>query len=171
MLLLTTTDKMPDLNSLPPSYPPSASQTRPHGNGNSPEALQHTQSSSSPRASSASLAAAATINAGMQNQESRRSSTSSNRHRPSHPSSRRSNIAADLRLHASDMPAPGEFQPQDHQIWSGTFRATSPRSLGSPTLPQHHQRAPSLGELHQELEQEQEAQVACLTVCTFSIMY
>ena len=38
------------------------------------------------------------------------------------------------------------------------FRTASPQALGSPTLPPHH-RAPSLGELHQELEQEQEAQV------------
>jgi hypothetical protein len=30
------------------------------------------------------------------------------------------------------------------------------------TADPHHQRAPSLGELHQELEQEQEAQVVSL---------
>lgn len=43
------------------------------------------------------------------------------------------------------------------------FRTASPTSHGgSPvfaTADPHHQRAPSLGELHQELEQEQEAQV------------
>ncbi|KAL4893134.1 hypothetical protein BDV59DRAFT_202111 [Aspergillus ambiguus] len=43
------------------------------------------------------------------------------------------------------------------------FRTSSPSSLaGSPIITTgdpHHQRAPSLGELHQELENEQEAQV------------
>lgn len=152
---------MPDLNSLPPSYAPSSTQTRPYGNGNSPEVLQRTPSSSSPRASSTSLAAAATINAGMQNQESRQSSTSSNRNRPSQPHGRRSNVAANLSLNDPTIPAPGELLSHDPHTWSGAFRATSPRGMGSPTIPQHHQRAPSLGELHQELEQEQEAQVAC----------
>lgn len=43
------------------------------------------------------------------------------------------------------------------------LRTSSPSSLGgSPVIATgdpHHQRAPSLGELHQELENEQEAQV------------
>lgn len=47
--------------------------------------------------------------------------------------------------------------------FSNYFRTASPSSLGgSPIIATgdpHHQRAPSLGELHQELEQEQEAQV------------
>lgn len=75
---------------------------------------------------------------------------------------RRTSVAMDLNLQDPSLPAPGEYQPTDYHSWSGQFRATSPRSLGSPTMPQHHQRAPSLGELHQELEQEQEAQVVRL---------
>lgn len=46
------------------------------------------------------------------------------------------------------------------------MRTASPTSHGSSpvfaTADPHHQRAPSLGELHQELEQEQEAQVVGL---------
>lgn len=149
---------MPDLNSLPPSYLPSAPPVQSAGHGSPPETLQRTSGASSPRASSTSLAAAATINAGMHTQESRRSSVSSNRNRPSQPSGRRSNVAMNLNLHDPSLPGPGELQAPEHQ-WGGAFRTTSPRSLGSPTMPQLHQRAPSLGELHQELEQEQEAQV------------
>jgi hypothetical protein len=47
--------------------------------------------------------------------------------------------------------------------WSGSG-LPSPRSPISAAMAQgdpHHQRTPSLGELHQELEQEQEAQVVC----------
>jgi hypothetical protein len=44
-----------------------------------------------------------------------------------------------------------------------SYRTTSPQSItGSPVVASrdpHHYRAPSLGEIHQELEQEQEAQV------------
>jgi hypothetical protein len=51
---------------------------------------------------------------------------------------------------------------------SNYLRNASPSSLGgSPIIgtgDPHHQRAPSLGELHQELEQEQEAQVVCLKI-------
>lgn len=150
---------MPDLNSLPPSYAPSTSQNRPYGNTGSAEGLQRTPSSSSPRSSSVSLAAAARINAGIQNEESRQVSTGANRNRPTVPMGRRTSVAMSPNLHDSSLPAHGENPPPDYRSWSGQFRATSPRSLGSPTVPQHHQRAPSLGELHQELEQEQEAQV------------
>ncbi len=153
---------MPDLNSLPPSYPPSTSQNRSYGNNSSAEGLQRTPSSSSPRSSSVSLAAAARINAGIQNEESRQASTGASRNRPIPPMGRRTSVAMNLNLQDPSLPAPGEYQPTDYHSWSGQFRATSPRSLGSPTIPQHHQRAPSLGELHQELEQEQEAQVVRL---------
>lgn len=48
-----------------------------------------------------------------------------------------------------------------------SYRTASPTSIGgSPIIgtgDPHHQRTPSLGELHQELEQEQEAQVVCRT--------
>ena len=57
----------------------------------------------------------------------------------------------------------------DHRSSMGhAFRTASPTSHGgSPifaTADPHHQRAPSLGELHQELEQEQEAQVVGLSL-------
>lgn len=39
------------------------------------------------------------------------------------------------------------------------FRSASPHAIGSPIMGGQRDRAPSLGELHQELEAEQEAQV------------
>ena len=155
---------MPDLNSLPPSRPSSGSQTR--INSGIQEPLPGQPGSQSPRASSVSLAAAATINAGMLNEGSRRSSTSSNRNRPSQPTSRRrSNVAMNLSLNDPTLPGPGELQTSDHSSSIGhVFRTSSPRSPRrqySPTIPQYHHRAPSLGELHQELEQESEMQVVC----------
>lgn len=53
-----------------------------------------------------------------------------------------------LNLNDPAVPAPGEMQ-----------RSPSARSR-APYSP-HHERAPSLGELHQELEYEQEGQVVC----------
>ena len=44
---------------------------------------------------------------------------------------------------------------------SGLPSPRSPIVAGLAQGDPHHQRAPSLGELHQELEQEQEAQVVC----------
>ncbi|KAL8793791.1 MAG: hypothetical protein Q9195_003621 [Heterodermia aff. obscurata] len=153
---------MPDLNSLPPSRPSPNAQSRVYGNNQEP--LPGQPGSSSPRASSVSLAAAATINAGMQNQDSRRSSTSSNRNRPPHtPGQRRSNVAMNLSLNDPAQPGPGELQTSDQSPSIGqVFRTSSPRSPRgpySPSYPQQHHRTPSLGELHQELEQESEAQV------------
>ena len=150
---------MPDLNSLPPSPAPPATQTR-----TGSEAQQHPPRPSSPRPSSVSLAATASINAGIQNEGSRRSSTSSTRNRPSQPSARnersRATVAMNLSLNDPALPGAGELQTGDLSgPTSHTFRTSSPRGVGSPVIPQHYQRAPSLGELHQELEQEQEAQV------------
>lgn len=155
----------PDLNSLPPSrsseHPPL--QTRVFSNNSD----RHRQQTPSPRSSSISLAAAATINAGIQqqHQDSRRSSTS-NRPSPQlgRTERRRSNVAISLNLNDPTLPGPGELAATDHRSSIGhSFRTTSPHSIGgSPTIATgdpHHQRAPSLGELHQELEQEQEAQV------------
>ena len=154
--------KMPDLNSLPPSRPPSISQSRVYGSNQEPLPGQPIPS---PRASSVSLAAAATINAGIQNQESRRSSTSSNRNRPPQPSQRRSSVAMNLSLNDPTLPGPGELQTSDQSSsMAHAFRTSSPRSPRgpySPSFPQQHHRTPSLGELHQELEQESEAQVVC----------
>ena len=64
-----------------------------------------------------------------------------------------------LQLNDPGVPAPGEM------IAEGTsHRGSSPNSItSSPVIPSsgdpHHFRTPSLGEIHQELEQEQEAQV------------
>ncbi|MCJ1481974.1 hypothetical protein MMC06_002135 [Schaereria dolodes] len=158
----------PDLNSLPPSRSHTSSplQSRVISTGTS-EPVRHQTPSPSPRASSVSLAAAAAINAGIHNQDSRRSSIS-NRGSPQigRAERRRSTVAMNLNLNLNDptLPGPGELQGGDHRPAIGhAFSTTSPQSIGgSPTIATgdpNHQRAPSLGELHQELEQEQEAQV------------
>ena len=162
----------PDLNSLPSSSPPPDQSPSP---SSSPSPIQSRLSSHaeerrqpSPRSSSVSLATTASINAGFHTQDAQRSSTNSNRSRvsPQIGSSerRRSNVAMSLSLNNPALPAPGELQPSDPRSSIGhTFRTSSPQTIGrSPTIATgdpHHQRAPSLGELHQELEQEQEAQV------------
>lgn len=65
-----------------------------------------------------------------------------------------------LQMNDPTLPPQGEIVSD-----SQAHRTTSPLSLtGSPIIASgdpHHFRAPSLGELHQELEQEQEAQVVC----------
>jgi len=65
-----------------------------------------------------------------------------------------------LQLNDPSLPSPGEMVNESHV--SG-YRTSSPHSLtGSPIMATgdpHHFRAPSLGEIHQEIEQEQEAQV------------
>lgn len=151
---------MPDIDSITQSFSPS----RAYSNGT------HSPSRHSPshHASSSSLAAAATINAGFQHEESRRSSTSSNRGRPSPQVSRsereRRRSNAFLGSHDPTLPGPGELQVGDlrgqiHQGSNLPFRSASPQTIGSPIMGVHRDRAPSLGELHQELEAEQEAQV------------
>ena len=155
----------PDLNSLPSSSPsPNLSPIQSRVSHNEP-------TSPSPRSSSVSLAAAASINAGFQTQGSRRSSSSSNRNRTTGTSPqigrserRRSNVAVNLNSSDPTLPAPGELQSSDPRSSVGNaFRTSSPHTIGGSsaiaTGDPHHQRAPSLGELHQELEQEQEAQV------------
>ncbi|KAL8853816.1 MAG: hypothetical protein Q9221_001287 [Calogaya cf. arnoldii] len=139
----------PDLNSLPPSRSPVNSRQQPP----------------SPRSSSVSLAAAASINAGIQQQDSRRSSVSSRSNQQPTQAGRRDRRLSNVALNLNDpsLPGPGEFQPSDHGARGSSvgqpFRTSSPQSIGSPTTAPPHHRAPSLGELHQELEQEQEAQV------------
>jgi hypothetical protein len=65
-----------------------------------------------------------------------------------------------LQLNDPTLPAPGEMI-NEGQVAS--YRTASPHSItGSPIIATgdpHHYRTPSLGEIHQELEQEQEAQV------------
>ncbi|KAF7594075.1 hypothetical protein BBP40_010212 [Aspergillus hancockii] len=80
------------------------------------------------------------------------------------PERRRSAAGANFNLNNTE-PTGDSVAPSDHRSSLGHhgLRTSSPSSLGgSPIIATgdpHHQRAPSLGELHQELEQEQEAQV------------
>lgn len=111
----------------------------------------------SPRSASISLQAAATMNAGLQREPSRQSSSSSlTRNVSSPPGRRRSTVLMNLQLNDPNVPAPGEMAHEQ----SG-YQRSSPQPLsGSPLMADpHHHRAPSLGELHQELEAEQEAHV------------
>lgn len=148
----------PDLNSLPPSRSPSGSpqHIRMPLTTSTIEALRNpspSPSHSPPR----SLAAAATLNAGIQNEGSRRSSGSSMR-RDVERARRRSSIRMNLNLNDPTLPSPGELQI------SPSTRSRAPNWPVSP----HHERAPSLGELHQELESEQEAQVVRTNQVTYT---
>lgn len=112
----------------------------------------------SPRSASVSLQAAATVNAGLRREPSRQSSQSSlTRNAPSpRGGRRRSAVLMNLQLNDPSIPGPGEMA-QEH---SGSQRLSPQPLSGSPlTADPHHHRAPSLGELHQELEAEQEAHV------------
>ncbi|KAI1166636.1 hypothetical protein F5B18DRAFT_606547 [Nemania serpens] len=128
--------------------------------GSGESAVRGESPSPSPRSASISLQAAATVNAGLQHEPGRRtpsSSLSRQRHSPQ-AGRRRSAVLMNLQLNDPALPAPGEM------ISEGSAREmTSPQPLSlSPLLTgrdPHHNRAPSLGELHQELEAEQEAQV------------
>jgi hypothetical protein len=61
-----------------------------------------------------------------------------------------------LQLNDPTVPAPGEMA-QEH---TGYHRSSPQPLSGSPLMADpHHHRAPSLGELHQELEAEQEGHV------------
>lgn len=104
-----------------------------------------------------SLQAAAAVNAGLQHEGSRRMSGSSNSRPRQAQGRRRSTVLMNLALNDPSLPSPGEMVNEGH------VSSYSPHSLsGSPVIATgdpHHNRAPSLGEIHQELEQEQEAQV------------
>lgn len=117
------------------------------------------------RTASVSLQAAAAVNAGLQHERSsnsRRSSSSVSRQVAS-PSSgrRRSQVLMNLQLNDPYVPGPGEMVPDAHH--RSSFTSPVAALAGSPLLmggaDPHHTRTPSLGELHQELEAEQEAQV------------
>jgi hypothetical protein len=162
---------MPDLNSLPPSRTSaSASPSIQPRAAFSPTTLPPADShpylqrrdTPSPRSSSISLAAAATMNAA--DISRRNSSTSNTRGSPriGRGERRRSTVAMSLSLNDPTLPAPGELSNSDHR--TNFFTTGSPSSIGGSSViatgdPHHHQRNPSLGEIHQELEQEQEAQV------------
>ncbi|KAI0379805.1 hypothetical protein F5Y04DRAFT_282602 [Hypomontagnella monticulosa] len=153
----------PDLNSLPPSSP---SSMRPRimtsSNGNGDSAIRGESASPSPRSASISLQAAATMNAGLQHEPMRRSSSSSMSRSRQSPQMgrRRSTVLMNLQLNDPSLPGPGEMVTEGG---SSGYSTTSPQPMStSPLLTggdPHHDRAPSLGELHQELEAEQEAQV------------
>lgn len=149
----------PDLNSLPPSRNMSSSP-------NYTRAMQSTVSppdrheSPSPRLSG-SLAAAATINAA----DISRRSSASNRGSPRQgrvSERRRSQVAMQLSLDDPTIPSPGELSGGSRRA-SQSYSSMSPSTIGGrgtvATGDPHHQRQPSLGELHNELEQEQESQV------------
>ncbi|KAH8804834.1 hypothetical protein F5884DRAFT_680314 [Xylogone sp. PMI_703] len=85
--------------------------------------------------------------------------SSSTRNRPLSHGRRRSAVLMNLQLNDPTLPPPGEMITEGQS----SYRTASPLSIsGSPiqtTGDPHHNRTPSLGEIHQELEQEQEAQV------------
>lgn len=156
----------PDLNSLPPSRSLSSSPMQTRSVYASPPTMDqlNRRETPSPRSSSVSLAAAASMNAAdinRRNSAAGRGSPRSGRE----GSRRRSTVAMNLNLNDPSLPAPGELSSNDHRANLGyNHTAASPSSIGgSPTIatgdPHHYARNPSLGEIHQELEQEQEAQV------------
>ncbi|CEJ84594.1 hypothetical protein VHEMI03521 [[Torrubiella] hemipterigena] len=111
------------------------------------------------RSASVSLQAAATMNAGLQREPSPRSSSGSLARQSLSSQSanrRRSNVLLNLQLNDPSIPGPGEMVADGgaQSRLSPGLRSRSPSSVD----PSHH-RAPSLGELHQELEAEQESQV------------
>ncbi|KAH6681160.1 hypothetical protein F5X68DRAFT_27102 [Plectosphaerella plurivora] len=119
----------------------------------------------SPRTLSTSLQAAATLNAGLQHESPRRSSSGSFSRNNQSPSAgrRRSTVLMNLQLNDPSIPAPGEMV-NDGSHGASPSQTGSPLMVASPQMvpgsgDPHHNRAPSLGELHQELEAEQEAQV------------
>lgn len=174
----------PDLNSLPSPV----SQTQPRNmtsdvsNSATVGDVPPADSISPPPPSAAtSLQAAATMNAGLQQEQSRRgfcpkddlldytlpltmitgsSNGSMSRVRQSPLSGRRrSAVLMNLQHNDPSMPAPGEAVNDERPARSPHPTSGSPLLTGGDP---HHSRAPSLGELHQELEAEQEAQVVCM---------
>jgi hypothetical protein len=148
---------MPDINSLQPSPSPTlgllaSPQSRSMADSSSQDPASTSASppqSYSPSVTAThSLAAAAALNAGLHSADSRRSSNGSLRSPRS--GRRRSSIRMSLNINDPTIPGPGELQ-----MSPGASRNRAPAWPDSPS----HQRAPSLGELHQELESEQEMQV------------
>lgn len=134
----------PDLNSLPTSPPATARSRR----MSLTTGIQHDASRASPPSPSlSSLQAAATINASLHRPASRTSPARSAFDR------RRSSLINNLSLNDPAVPSPGELQQSNTsspRTGRRSFGASTDNSLG---------RQISLGELHQELENEQEAQV------------
>ncbi|EED15447.1 conserved hypothetical protein [Talaromyces stipitatus ATCC 10500] len=160
----------PDLNSLPPSRSSTSSPL--HARNNWPAPSTEGQSSNDRNHSSSrssSIPPAAAMNP-LSSADLSHGSPLGGGHRSS-PQSTRPSISEGRRrshLNLNDSPSAAAIAGTDHHehrspSFSNYFRTASPSSLGgSPIIATgdpHHQRAPSLGELHQELEQEQEAQV------------
>ncbi|KAL2820406.1 hypothetical protein BJX63DRAFT_313045 [Aspergillus granulosus] len=150
----------PDLNSLPPSRSASASPRQRRTLPSLLDALAPTQT----------MASAGSPNSGSSTLNSHSNNTSNittelpRRHHPISGLERRR--SGNLNLNTSnDDPGLGDIPvSSDHRSSiSHGIRTSSPSNIGgSPVISTgdpHHQRTPSLGELHQELEQEQEAQV------------
>ncbi|KAI1432795.1 hypothetical protein GGR50DRAFT_672160 [Xylaria sp. CBS 124048] len=160
----------PDLNSLPSSSPvvvPLRTRSMTATNGSTSTSGEHIvpgeSPSPSPRSASTSLQATATMNAGLQYEPGRRPSAASIPRQRQSPQTgrRRSTVLMNLQLNDPTLPAPGEMVADGG---SNAYHAISPQSISSssPLLTArdpHHNRTPSLGELHQELEAEQEAHV------------
>lgn len=140
----------PDLNTLPPS--PSMPTARPRRVSITGGPELSRPSPPSPRSPSlSSLQAAAQINAGLH-----RSPTSGSPARNiTGLERRRSSLMNNLAINDPTLPAPGELQQPGGSISPRLGR----RSLVVSTADPNHQRQPSLGDIHQQLENEQEAQV------------
>lgn len=148
----------PDVNSIASSRSPSnhtspivSAQRRGANNNIATPGDTISNNPPSPRSPQlSSLHAAAAINAGLQRSPSSNPPSLSQ-------ARRRSSLAANMNNPA--IPGPGEMQPP-----SAGHTINSPPTSRSPLNyadPNHH-RAPSLGQIHQELENEQEAQVVCV---------
>ncbi|KAK0932820.1 hypothetical protein LTR29_015622 [Friedmanniomyces endolithicus] len=148
---------MPDVNSLPDSpTTASATPTTPTITPQPPRRISFHNADSfrnsppSPRSPPlSSLQAAVTINRGLHRTPSNNS--------PLHNiERRRSSLMNNLSINDPTMPAPGELQQSNS---NGSSPRSARRSTALATADPNHHRQPSLGELHQELESEQEAQV------------
>lgn len=157
----------PDLNTLPASSPPPPPPPPPSASSpainvrpqrislNSAESGRAGGTPPSPRSPPlSSLQAAATINRGLHhnhNQSPSRGIPSLER--------RRSSLMNNLSLNDPTIPAPGEMQPSHSPSSASPRLGRRSMAMATATADPLHQRQPSLGELHQELETEQEAQV------------
>jgi hypothetical protein len=153
----------PDLNSLPPSRSVSSSPIQIR-NMPSTHNVPNRNDTPSPRSSSTSLAATAVTNAANGSRRSSLSNRGSPRLGRMPSDRRRSQVAIGLNLNDPTIPSPGELSSSDPRSSSiHSHVAASPTHIGGrpavATGDPHHQRQPSLGEIHNEFEQEQEAQV------------
>ncbi|KAL4938928.1 hypothetical protein BDV06DRAFT_45626 [Aspergillus oleicola] len=158
----------PDINSLPSSRSASASPRQRRTLSSLLDAPTQTLPSTGfgPANSTSS-----SLNNSHSNNSSIMTSELPRRHHPISGSERRR--SGNLNLNTSngsysesgtgDIPSPSDHRSSIGHGHNNGLRTSSPSNFGgSPVIgtgDPHHQRTPSLGELHQELEQEQEAQV------------